>query len=476
MKKHLSGYLQVPRIMDEDDVVSRVLAWVRGKGIDRVVSNWEPLVILAAKIREQLGMPGMSVDAVRGFRDKELMKERVRKAGLRVPRSFRVRTEKETRAAAEEIGFPLILKPIAGAGSADTYRVTNKAELDDALQKMRGIPEASCEEYVEGEEFTFDTVCIGGRPAYENVAAYLPKPIEMRSIEWISPVIITVRDMGQPRLAPGVELGRNVLRALEMGDGFTHMEWFLTPKGEAVFGEIACRPGGAHLVDQMNYTSDIDLFREWARVACWETFDAVAPRKYNAGVIFKRALGKGRITRIEGLGDWLRAAGPWVAEEQLLPARDAEAELEADAALRRPPDGAPPGLGRGVSVVVPCGDRDPDVRGVAPIWRAELLLPGGRERDVARETGRREGDRDAWESLRALSPGLPRLPRLPGDLGPSGAARYVRSGSGGGGGGRVDIVDGYFTRTARSSSPDSGSSGGAHGATRRREPLVGGLA
>jgi biotin carboxylase len=318
VRRQLSGYLKVPRIMDEEDVLQRVALWVHGKGIDRVVSNWEPLVILAAKIRERLGMPGMSVDTVRGFRDKELMKERVRAAGLRVPRSRRVRTEKETRDAAEEIGFPLILKPIAGAGSADTYRVTSPAELDDALHKMRGIPEASCEEYVEGEEFTFDTVCIGGRPAYENVAAYLPKPIEMRSIEWISPVIITVREMGQPKLAPGVELGRNVLRALHMGDGFTHMEWFLTPKGEAVFGEIACRPGGAHLVDQMNYTSDIDLFREWARVACWRTFDAVAPRKYNAGIVFKRAVGQGRVTRIEGLGDWISAAGHWVVEEQLL--------------------------------------------------------------------------------------------------------------------------------------------------------------
>jgi biotin carboxylase len=318
VRRYLTGYLEVPRIMDEDDVLERVSHWLRGKTIDRIVSNWEPLVILAAKLRERHGMPGMSVDTVLGFRDKELMKERVRAAGLRVPRSRRVRSEKETGVAAEEIGYPLILKPIAGAGSADTYRVTNKSELDDAILKMRGIPEASCEEYVEGEEFTFDTVCINGRPAYENVAAYLPKPIEMRSVEWISPVIITVRDMEQPKLAPGVALGRNVLRALNMGTGFTHMEWFLTPKGEAVFGEIACRPGGAHIVDQMNYTSDIDLFREWARVACWETFDAVAPRKYNAGIIFKRAQGQGRITRIEGLGDWKRAAGEWAVEEQLL--------------------------------------------------------------------------------------------------------------------------------------------------------------
>ncbi len=103
-----------------------------------------------------------------------------------------------------------------------------------------------------------------------------------------------------------------------MGDGFTHMEWYLTAKGEAVFGEIGCRPGGAHIVDQMNYTSDIDLFREWARVACFGKFEAVVPRKFNVGIVFKRAQGQGRITRIEGLGAWLRDAGENVVEEKLL--------------------------------------------------------------------------------------------------------------------------------------------------------------
>ena len=318
VKPHLHDYLQVPRILDEDDVIERVSAWLKGTAIDRVLANWEVLVMLAARLRERWGMPGMSPDTVRGFRDKEIMKERVRAAGLRVPRSRRVRTEQEVRAAAEEVGFPLILKPIAGAGSADTYQVRTQAELEETLPKMRGVREASCEEYIEGEEFTFDTVCIGGEPAYENIAQYLPKPIEARSLEWVSPVIITVRDMYQARLAPGVRLGRQVLGALGMGDGFTHMEWFLTPRGEAIFGEIGCRPAGAHLVDQMNYTSDIDLFREWARVACWRKFEAPVERKYNVGIVFKRAQGQGRITRIEGLGDWLRSAGSWVVDEKLL--------------------------------------------------------------------------------------------------------------------------------------------------------------
>ena len=318
VKRSLSAYLQVPRLLDEEDVMARASAWLAGRDVDRVVSNWEPTVLLAARLRERWGMPGMSSDAVNGFRDKQIMKERVAAAGLRVPRSRRVRTEAEVRAAAEEIGFPLILKPIAGAGSADTFRCCTPEELDHAILSTRHVQEASCEEYVEGEEFTFDTLSVDGQPVFENVASYLPKPIEMRSIEWISPVIITVRDMYQPRLMPGVELGRKVLGALGMVDGLTHMEWFLTPKGEAVFGEIGCRPPGGHLIDQMNYTCDVDLFREWARVATTRRFDGPTERKYNVGIVFKRAQGQGRITRIEGLGNWLRDAGRWAVEEKLL--------------------------------------------------------------------------------------------------------------------------------------------------------------
>src|SRR3954454_12885905 len=139
VKPYLHDYLQVPRIMDEEDVMDRVTAWMRGRSVDRVLANWEPLVILAARLRERWSMPGMSVDAVTGFRDKQLMKERVAAAGLRVPKSRRVRTESETRAAAEELGYPLIVKPIAGAGSADTYKVESAAQLDETLVKMRGV-------------------------------------------------------------------------------------------------------------------------------------------------------------------------------------------------------------------------------------------------------------------------------------------------------------------------------------------------
>jgi biotin carboxylase len=319
LRPYLHDYLQVPRIMDENDVIDRVSAWLRGRSVDRVLANWEPLVILAAKLRERFGLPGMSVDTVVGFRDKQIMKERVKAAGLRVPHSFRCTSADEVRAAAERIGFPVIVKPIAGAGSADTHRVNDAKDLERVLKLTQHVQEVSCEEFVEGEEFTYDTVCIDGRPAYENVAQYLPRPLIMRTEEWVSPVIVTVRELNQPKLRDGIQLGRNVLKALNMGTGFTHMEWYLKANGEVVFGEIGCRPGGAHLVDQMNYTSDIDLFREWARASVWHSFDADISRKYNCGIVFKRALGQGRITRIAGMDDFRRRYGRWLVGDHLLP-------------------------------------------------------------------------------------------------------------------------------------------------------------
>lgn len=337
LREVLFDYLQVPAILDEGGTRARVLRWLGGRSVDRVEALWEPLVLLAARLRQDVGCAGMSLDRVLGFRDKQLMKERVAAAGLRVPRARRVRSRAEAWQAAEEIGFPLILKPIAGAGSADTFRVDSGRELDAVLARIAHVPEASCEEFVEGEEYTYDTICIDGEPVYENVARYLPRPLVARTEHWISPCILTLRDLEAPELRAGIELGRGVLKALGMGTGFTHMEWYRKADGEVVFGEIGCRPGGAHLVDQMNYTSDIDLFTEWARAVVHGRFEARATRRYHCAIVFKRAHGQGRIQRVEGLAEFLARHGRHVCQEALLrpgsPRRDWKQTLLSDGHL-----------------------------------------------------------------------------------------------------------------------------------------------
>lgn len=301
LRRALAHYEQVPTMFDEEHVLDAVRGLARRIRIDRVESLWEPLILLAARIREELNLPGMNVDRATVFRDKERMKLELDAAGIRTPRHAAVSTEEQLREAVERIGYPLILKPVAGAGSADTHRVDDAAALEQVLPQVRHVREISVEEFIDGEEYTFDTICAGGEILYYNVSWYRPKPLIGRTVEWISPQTVSLREPQQPLLERGREMGRAVLRTLGFETGFTHMEWFLTPSGEAVFGEIAARPPGARSVDLMNYACDIDTFSGWAEAACHGRLSQPIERRYNSAVVFKRARGRGRITRIEGL-------------------------------------------------------------------------------------------------------------------------------------------------------------------------------
>jgi formate-dependent phosphoribosylglycinamide formyltransferase (GAR transformylase) len=318
-REALAHYQQVGSLAAGDAVAATVRELARQVRIDRVECLWEPYMMLAARLREDLGLPGLTVEQTVPFRDKELMKELLGAAGLRTPGHASSQTVAGVWAAAERLGFPLIVKPVAGAGAADTYRADSVADLDAILPMLRHVPRVIVEEFVDGEEFTYDTICAGGRVLFENVCWYRPRPLLTKLHEWISPVTVALRALDAPDLQAGRALGAAAVEALGFRDGFTHMEWYRKADGEVVFGEIGARPPGGRMVDIMNYATDADLFSAWAEAVTAGRISAPIERRYNAGGIFKRAEGAGRITRHEGLDRLLAEYGEHVAAVDLLP-------------------------------------------------------------------------------------------------------------------------------------------------------------
>lgn len=319
--KALTAYKQVRSILDEQAVVAAVHAEAKKHGVrfDRVESLWEPLMLLAARLREALGVPGMTVEQTVPFRDKETMKQVLDRAGIRTPRHARCNNETEVRAAAERIGYPLIVKPIDGAGSADTHRVDDDDQLEQVLGLTRHVPEVSVEEFIEGDEFTFDTICAGGEVLFYNICWYRPRPLIARTVEWMDSQTIALRNPDDAFVASGKRMGFEVLKALNFTDGYTHMEWFRLPSGEAVFGEIGARPPGAKTVDTMSFAADFDCYQGWAEATVHGRFSRPIHRRYNAACVFKRARGQGRITGVHGLDGWLNRYGEHVVRVDLLP-------------------------------------------------------------------------------------------------------------------------------------------------------------
>jgi formate-dependent phosphoribosylglycinamide formyltransferase (GAR transformylase) len=313
----LAHYEQV-NLSDGDAVLQALRGLSQHVSIDQVECLWEPYMILAARVREFFGLPGMTVQQTLPFRDKEQMKRTLDAAGIRTPWHVSTRTVAGIWEAAERIGYPLIVKPIAGAGSADTYRVDSAVELTEVLPLLSHVPEVSVEEFVDGEELTFDTICAGGKILFEHVLWYRPRPLQMRMHEWVSPVSISLRDLSADFVQGGRQMGEAVLAALEFRSGFTHMEWYRKHDGEVVFGEIGARPPGARVVDLMNFATDGDTYVGWAQAVVHGNMDPLELR-YNAGAIFKRARGTGRISHSEGLDALLSSYGDDVVFVDLLP-------------------------------------------------------------------------------------------------------------------------------------------------------------
>ena len=78
----------------------------------------------------------MKVEQAMTFRNKDLMKQKVGAAGIRTARHAAASSIAEVRAGAEQIGFPVIVKPISGAGSMDTFRANDMADLDAKLARV----------------------------------------------------------------------------------------------------------------------------------------------------------------------------------------------------------------------------------------------------------------------------------------------------------------------------------------------------
>ncbi len=305
-------------LADEGAVVAALRGLSRHIRIDQIECLWEPYMLLAARLREVFGLPGMTVQQTLPFRDKELMKRTLDAAGIRTPWHASATTVAGIWEAAERIGYPLIVKPIAGAGSADTYRVDSADELSEVLPMLRHVPEVSVEEFVEAEELTYDTVCAGGRVLFEHILLYRPRPLQMSMHEWVSPVAISLRDLDVPYLQGGRQMGLQVLSALGFDTGFTHMEWYRKPDGEVVFGEIAARPPGVRVTDLINFNTDDDVYVGWAEAVVHGRMRQLR-HQHNVGSICKRAHGSGRISSVQGMDELLAAYGEHVVLVDLLP-------------------------------------------------------------------------------------------------------------------------------------------------------------
>ncbi|MGD0606318.1 MAG: ATP-grasp domain-containing protein [Streptosporangiaceae bacterium] len=321
LKGWLHHYEQVSSVTDVD-AMTRAVRWVQDKlWVDRLEATVEAHTMPAAQVREACTIPGTSVRTAWLCRDKPSMKEALRTAGVPTAASAAVSNAAQAHAFAGQTGFPLILKPRAGAGASGTVRVDDAASLDHALGAFgaEGVSSIAVEEFIEGHEGFYDTITVNGAVALDFVSHYYPNVLEAMRTRWISPQFVaTNRIDTAAEYAELRDMGARVVTALGIETSATHMEWFFGPKGLR-FSEIGCRPPGVGAWDLYSAGNEIDLYREWANAIVAGGVAGTPSRRYASGIVALRPSQDGVISGYDGVDELQRQYGEWVIDAHLPP-------------------------------------------------------------------------------------------------------------------------------------------------------------
>jgi biotin carboxylase len=320
LRPALAGHWRVDDLLDTQQIIwaARELAQRHGP-IDRLFGAQEQTQIPLAEAREQLSIVGMSVETARNFRDKARMKELLRAAGIPCARYRLVATHQEAWRFAEEVGYPIVAKPPAGAASQTTYRADEPAALQQALDRLAptSMQPVLLEEFITGDEHSLDTFSLDGRRLWHSLTHYYPTPLEVLQNPWIQWVVLLPREVDDPRYDDIREDAARTLDVLGMQTGLTHLEWFRRRDGSLAVSEVAARPPGAQFTTLMSRANEFDSVGAWARLMVFGAFDP-PERRYAAGAAYLRAQGQGdRITAIHGFDEARRQLGDLITDVRL---------------------------------------------------------------------------------------------------------------------------------------------------------------
>jgi len=176
--RSVSRALTAPSSLREPGTYGRfILDAVRAHGVDLVLPLDDSSLLALDDVREDLErstrLGAAPSPCLRTVLDKERLARYAATVGMPMPRAFRVSSANEARAAASELGYPIVLKPLGPAriGQAPPghgFKIRFAARWEDVEESLRPYAAAGrcllLQEYYPGRTLCLDGVCADGEP------------------------------------------------------------------------------------------------------------------------------------------------------------------------------------------------------------------------------------------------------------------------------------------------------------------------
>ncbi|RAS69722.1 carbamoyl-phosphate synthase L subunit-like protein [Lentzea atacamensis] len=231
--------------------------------ISAVLLTAEIDVLRAARLREELDLPGQRLASATAYRDKHVMKRCAAAAGVPVAAMRPLAHADDLVAFVAEQGFPVVVKRIAGAAAMGMHELRSQEALTELISSWPdGLPPEPllAERWVEGDLFHVDGVMRSGEVLLSWPSRYLHTQwaSASRSLHEVAGMLAEA----DPLFFRLRQRTSEVVAALPPApeELAFHAEFFHTPDDEIVLCEIACRPGGGEIVSMFEHAFGVNLY------------------------------------------------------------------------------------------------------------------------------------------------------------------------------------------------------------------------
>ena len=218
------------------------------KGI--VTCQMENPLLIMAQLAEDLNFIFPSQQSVLNARNKYLMKECFINAGVACAKGRRIRLDEELkRKYCEEIGFPLIIKPVDSFSSKGVFKVNKFEEIEGYIASVRNFSSTGdilIEEFMEGSEVSVEGVTQNKVTTIvqitDKIITPYPTAVEMLHIQ---PSELDAETQTEVK-----KLVQKAVNALGLNNCAIHAEVKITKTGPKMV-ELGARLGGDYITSHL---------------------------------------------------------------------------------------------------------------------------------------------------------------------------------------------------------------------------------
>lgn len=293
-----------------DEAVETIAALHDRRRLDAVLAVDDQGLVVAAAASARLGLPHNPVDAVAATRDKAALRARLARGMVAQPDYRIVSPGESVAAAAAQIGYPCVVKPVSRSGSQGVIRVDDDVQAAAAAERLRAIVGPGepilVEGFVAGAEVAVEALLVGG---VLEVLAMFDKPDPLDGPFFEETIYVTPSRLPAPVLASLTATLAAAAAAVGLREGPVHAELRIGADGRAVVIEVAARSIGGLCARALCFGAGVSLEEVILRHAVGAGLDGLGREPQASGVMMLPIRAGGMLERVSGQAEALAVDG-----------------------------------------------------------------------------------------------------------------------------------------------------------------------